>query len=583
MIRYDQRVRSSRLRSEHGVAHARALLRYWVCAMRAAWSSEVTRAHVGEDDGVGREEITNRCAHQRHDWEIRGVGMPSARAFGGHSIPLVCVLLAGLWISPPADARRFVQTPRPSSIGVGTSSISGAVESSGGGYIPHDEVCAIKVDGEGEPEGGLCTLSAQTGQYEFRDLPAGEYKVEFSGNECSPEPRECAHDSVLQFYNDKPSLLEANRISLASGEALTNVDARVAFGGNISGSVLVDSIKPSPISETLVCAIQQLGGETEIPTCSITNVLGAYTLDDLAPGSAYVIFTGEVCSSSSESCTEEYRPQYYEGSVRFAEARPVNVTNGSTTSGISAALNELYPQTPSNSALPALSGGPFSGSELDCSEGEWLHNPTKLEYVWKLEGAPITSQTSSSLQIASVYEGRRLTCEVIASNSAGSAHAESAAMFIPISSPSPATGPSGSSAETTSSMQPTIATTNSTPPSSPVAVVAVVSTSATRVVLKGTFLEVPVSCLGAACTGTAQLVSETVFKTKHGKKVTRVVLASGRYTIAAGRSEMVELHLSHAGETKLASARHYHLVETLHLIMQGSVKVARSVTVTLPR
>jgi hypothetical protein len=520
-------------------------------------------------------------ACQCQGWEIGGAGRPCAhrraRAFGRLSSPLVCVLLAGLWITPPAGALRFVQALRPSSIGVGTSAISGAVESSGGGYIPHDAVCAIKVNGKGEPEGGLCTLSAQTGQYEFRNLPAGEYKVEFSGNECSPEPRECAHDSVLQFYDDKPSLLEATRISLASGEARTNVNARMTFGGNISGSVLIDSIKPSPISETLVCAIQQLGGETEVPTCSITNVLGAYTLEDLAPGSAYVIFTGEVCSSSSESCTEEYLPQYYEGSAKFAEARSVNVTEGSTTSGISAALSELHPQTPSNSALPALSGGIYPGSDLDCSEGEWLHNPTKLEYVWKLEGAPITSQTSSSLQITSVYEGKRLTCEVIASNSAGSAHAESAAMFMPLSSPSPTTGPSGSAAETTSSTQTTIATTSSTPSSSPVAVV---STSATRVVLKGISLEVPVICLGAACTGTAQLVSETMSKTMHGKKVTRVVLASGRYTLAAGRSEMVELHLSHAGEKKLAAAKHHHLVETLHLIMQGTVKVARSVTVT---
>jgi hypothetical protein len=135
-----------------------------------------------------------------------------------------------------------------------------------------------------------------------------------------------------------------------------------------------------------------------------------------------VIFTGEVCSSISESCIEEYPAQYYEGSARFAEARPVNVTEGSTTSGISAALNELHPQTPSNRALPALSGGIYPGSDLDCSEGEWSNNPTKLEYVWKLEGALITSQTSSSLQIASVYEGKRVTCEVIVTGPRFSVH-----------------------------------------------------------------------------------------------------------------------------------------------------------------
>lgn len=33
-------------------------------------------------------------------------------------------------------------------------------------------------------------------------MPAGEYKVEFSGNECSPERRECAHDSVLQYCSE---------------------------------------------------------------------------------------------------------------------------------------------------------------------------------------------------------------------------------------------------------------------------------------------------------------------------------------------------------------------------------------------
>lgn len=71
-------------------------------------------------------------------------------------------------------------------------------------------VCAFGA----KPEEGNCAFTNSSGEYAIPGLTGGEYKVGFA-----------AAEFVVQYYNDKPALTEANPVSVALGATVSGIDA----------------------------------------------------------------------------------------------------------------------------------------------------------------------------------------------------------------------------------------------------------------------------------------------------------------------------------------------------------------------
>ena len=129
-------------------------------------------------------------------------------------------------------------------------------------------------------------------------------------------------------------------------------------------------------------------------------------------------FTSPRTFSNSVDCNNSVFGDPVPGSVKWCEMRAVTVT------------------APSNTQLPVISGNATVGQTLTTSQGSWSGNPTSFAYAWsrcdsnKANCVRITDATTSSYLVTSSDVGSRLIATVIASNSAGSAFANSLATAI---------------------------------------------------------------------------------------------------------------------------------------------------------
>ena len=87
------------------------------------------------------------------------------------------------------------------------------------------------------------------------------------------------------------------------------------------------------------------------------------------------------------------------------------------------------PAAPVNVVLPAILGDPTVGETLTATTGGWsaYPNPT-FAYQWQRDGVDIGGETGSTYVVDALDVDADITVEVTATNSEGSAMAESAAV-----------------------------------------------------------------------------------------------------------------------------------------------------------
>ncbi|HVP01036.1 MAG TPA: hypothetical protein VMT10_00595, partial [Solirubrobacteraceae bacterium] len=98
---------------------------------------------------------------------------------------------------------------------------------------------------------------------------------------------------------------------------------------------------------------------------------------------------------------------------------------------------------PTNSVAPSVSGSTTSGSTLTCDPGKWdgFNTPT-LTIAWLRDGNAITGQTTTTYVIADPDAAHALSCQVTATNTAGSLQKTSNAVNIPAVAPANTAPPS---------------------------------------------------------------------------------------------------------------------------------------------
>ena len=134
--------------------------------------------------------------------------------------------------------------------------------------------------------------------------------------------------------------------------------AGAATPGNIAGKV-TDAATGAPLAFREVCAYtaatHALGG------CEFTDFEGEYEIENLVADSYKVEFQG------SEYIYEGgYFTQWYNGKPSFETANSVAVTEGNTTPGINAAMQERGGKI-SGAVTDAISGAPVSNIEVCAS------------------------------------------------------------------------------------------------------------------------------------------------------------------------------------------------------------------------
>lgn len=149
------------------------------------------------------------------------------------------------------------------------------------------------------------------------------------------------------------------------------------------------------------------------------------------PGSATDLLLREIRSSGETvKCRITFAsgPAYvfdgwletYEGAVPLEDKMTATVSFK-----VTGEVEYVAAEAPTNVVLPAISGEAKEDETLTAWPGEWSQAAT-FTYQWKLDGSNITGATGKTYKVVTGDIGKPISVEVTATNSAGSATAESA-------------------------------------------------------------------------------------------------------------------------------------------------------------
>ncbi|WP_162256304.1 carboxypeptidase regulatory-like domain-containing protein [Arthrobacter sp. Soil736] len=193
------------------------------------------------------------------------------------------------------------------------ASISGKVTAPAGVDLAATQVYAYAADGHSYT--GYGQLNGD-GSYTVTGLPAGSYKVQFTGSNSG---------ALDQWYSGSTSFDSATPVTLSAGQSLTGVDVVLVKGASISGKVTVPA--GADVTGVGVMALA-----TESPWQNgygQVNADGTYTLRGRPAGSYRVQFSGNNSGAAS---------QWYGGAATSSAATPVTLTAGQDLANINATL-----------------------------------------------------------------------------------------------------------------------------------------------------------------------------------------------------------------------------------------------------
>ena len=196
-------------------------------------------------------------------------------------------------------------------------SISGTVTDEDTG-VPLPDICVCVYHTSGYWAG--CGRTDSAGMYCVGGLASGDYKVEFY--DCSSAVR-----YVSEWYNDKPDYDSADLVTVTLGSETTGIDAALAVGGSISGTV-TDDATADPLSN--IC-VNVYDASHNGAGYGYTDSSGEYKVGGLPSGDYKVAFVD--CSSPVR-----YLSEWYNDKPDFDSADLVHVIAGSVTAPVDAAL-----------------------------------------------------------------------------------------------------------------------------------------------------------------------------------------------------------------------------------------------------
>ena len=105
-----------------------------------------------------------------------------------------------------------------------------------------------------------------------------------------------------------------------------------------------------------------------------------------------------------------------------------NLTNAAMAAAITAGIASEV--APVNTAAPVVSGTGTVGQNLTTTNGTWQYSPTGYAYQWRRAGANISGATNATYALVGADSGNNVSCQVTATNPAGSTSATSNAIAV---------------------------------------------------------------------------------------------------------------------------------------------------------
>ena len=211
--------------------------------------------------------------------------------------------------SPQADAELAAATR-----------ISGTVTGPGNVAADGVPVLAYRRSDAGTWVFATSSVTGADGTYSVIGLAPGVYRLSFAEHSVPAY--------VGEFWQDASSIDAANDIDLSDGTPATGVDAQLATGGHITGTVTGPN--GDPLAGIYVNAVRS-NGDLASPGFAATDAQGHYDIGGLAAGDYTVSFV---------SPTQGYVQEFWPDAHLPATGTPVTVTEGGTTGAIDAQLDQ---------------------------------------------------------------------------------------------------------------------------------------------------------------------------------------------------------------------------------------------------
>ena len=193
-----------------------------------------------------------------------------------------------------------------------------------------------------------------TGAYTATGLAAGSYTVRFDSEQ--------AGDYLPQSYPGQSPPATGSPVAVTAGQAATGIDAALAPGGSISGTV-TDTSTGAPLPRAGIVVYTDAG---DFVTWTETDPHGNYVIERLPAGSYKIGFDARGDGN--------YAPQFSNGKPSLANADPFTVAAGQAVLGVNAAM---------------AAGGKIQGTGTDRSSGALLRGITVTAY--DATGTPVAA------------------------------------------------------------------------------------------------------------------------------------------------------------------------------------------------
>jgi hypothetical protein len=208
-------------------------------------------------------------------------------------------------------------------------SISGTVRDSAGKLQAGVCVAAVPAD----PGNGIAgAVTGQHGTYQIRQLGAGTYHVYLGDAFCGSGAS--GHVFAPQWFKGQQSQATATDVTVTAGAETSDIGAKLAEGGTISGTVTHQS---QPVAGECVTAVplnatpDPLFEMTLNPVIGVTASDGSYSLVDLLPGQYHVEFSIG-CGASG------FATLWWQQATSEQTATTITVSGNGTITGIDASL-----------------------------------------------------------------------------------------------------------------------------------------------------------------------------------------------------------------------------------------------------
>lgn len=157
-----------------------------------------------------------------------------------------------------------------------------------------------------------------SGFYQLAGLAAGQYRLEFRDQQGLYQTK---------WYNNAANRDDASNVVVAAGGSVSNVNASLALGAHIAGTV-TELDGTTPIAEVYVWAYRQNGSEWDWTGSDRTDSAGKYDVGGLPTGSYRIEFWTD----------DRYVTEYYNDKTNWGAADAVVVSTITTVSNVNASL-----------------------------------------------------------------------------------------------------------------------------------------------------------------------------------------------------------------------------------------------------